>query len=363
MYNIIYLDDERDALIKAIIQKLETPGSLKITWFKPTPFEEELNHLKGILEDFNAIFLDLKLDGEQEGKPKVHYQAPPLAQMIRTLATEKSIPNLPIFLCSTEDKINQSYSKDFTSHDLFDWTFIKDEIDECTVKKIEAIINGYIQIDKSPKNFDILLQRNYKDIDQRILSRFVNEENPPTHEIARYIFKGIVKPGGIMINELTLASRLGVDIGKSEDWTILIESFFQKSKYTGIFSESWTRWWNDLMLDIFEELTNENLASLEAIDRVKLLKSATGLEKLYAAEPMQFSSSSYFWNICEITGLPVDPFEAYKIDNKVEPLPWQDYKYVSMFGMVERPDVAQKMGIKIYPEQVELFNSVRRKIS
>ncbi|WET71832.1 hypothetical protein [Sphingobacterium sp.] len=362
MYNIIYLDDEKEKLVQAIIQKLELSGILKIERFRPIPFETEIQHLQEDLGKYDALFLDLKLDGEQEDGKKVFYQAPPLAQMIRTLATESKIPNLPIFLCSTEDRINQTYTKDFTSHDLFDWTFIKDEIDNNTVEKIASIINGYKTIQNTPKDFDTLLKRNYQDIDQRILSRFINEENPPIHEIARYIFKGIVKPGGIMINERTLASRLGIDVDASSDWQRLLDEFFYKSKYTGVFSENWNRWWNDLALDVFEELTQENLPSLPADERVNLLKQFTGLANLHAAEPLKFFSSSYFWNICEITEKPVDPFEAYKIDNKHEPLPWQDYKYVSLFGMLEYPEIASKRGIKIYPDQLEQFKSQSRKI-
>ncbi|RKE52381.1 hypothetical protein [Sphingobacterium detergens] len=361
MYNIFYLDDEKEALVKSIIQKLETLGSLKITRFKPVAFETEIQHIESILKDYDAIFLDLKLDGEQEDGIKVYYQAPPLAQMIRTLATEEKVPNLPIILCSTEDRINQSYLKDFTSHDLFDWTFIKDEINDLTIQKIEAIITAYKSITESPKDFNKLLGRNYQDIDQRILSRFINEENPPIHEIARYIFKGIVKPGGILINEPTLAARLGIDISHSHDWSKLVD-IFHSAKYSGIFSESWKRWWNDLVLDKFEELTNENLASLDSEERVILLKEVTKLTGLTEAQPLEFSSSSNFWNVCEITELPVDPFDSFKIDNRIEPLPWQDYKYVSMYGMVAFPHIAEKKGIKIYPEQLESFNSQRRKI-
>lgn len=363
MYNIIYLDDEKATLVNAIIQKLEGLDTLKIRWSKPMPFEKEIQHLESSLKDFDGIFLDLKLDGPQEDGEKVIYQAPPLAQMIRTLATENRIPSLPIILCSTEDRIHQSYSKDFTSHDLFDWTFIKDEIDSDTIEKIASIVKGYKTLNEKPIDFNNLLGRNYNDIDKRILSRFINEENPPIHEIARYIFKGIVKPVGILINENTLAARLGIDKEKSDDWNNLLKQNFNKAKYTGVFVEGWTRWWNDWVIDIFEELTNENLPSLTAEERVELLKKTTKLNNLTAAKPLEFFNSQYFWNVCELTGKPVDPFEAYKIDNKIEPLPWQDYKYVSLYGMVAFPLDVKKMGIKIYPDQVQLFENQRRKIS
>lgn len=363
MYKIIYLDDEKDSLVNAIIQKLESSNTLKISWTKPLPFEKEIDHLKAALKDYDAIFLDLKLDGPQENGEKVIYQAPPLAQMIRTLATENEVPSIPIILCSTEERIHQSYSKDFTSHDLFDWTFIKDQIDYKTIEKIISIIKGYNVLNEKPIDFNKLLERSYHEIDKRILSRFINEENPPIHEVSRYILKGIVKPVGVLINENTLAARLGIDKNNSDDWENLISQYFGNASYTGVFSEGWARWWNDKTIDIFEDLTNENLPSLTAVERVELLKKFTNFEKLIAAKPLMFFTSQYFWNICELTELPVDPFEAYKIDNRIEPKPWQDYKYVSLFGMVELPLKAKDMGIRIYPDQVEQFEKNRRKIS
>lgn len=369
-YKVLYIDDEKDDLTQPIQKKLEVNGSLEILLSKPANFEDEIDKLQRELKGCDALILDLQLNGPQENVTnekgdvfQVKYQAPPLAQMIRTYATEGKLPDVPIILCSTEDKIKISFSRDFTSHDLFDWTFLKDDIDEETVNKIVSLIKGYKHLGKNIKNFDKVLDRDYSEIDERILSRFATEENPPIHEIARVIFKDIVQPTGVLINELTFASRLGVDIAESgESWVKLKDKYFNSAIYQGIYHESWIRWWNDKVLDIFEDITNENLASLDAEARVALLIEKSGFNELKAAKPIELFESSIFWNICEVTEKPLDPFEGFKISGKEEPKPWQDYSYVSLFAVVSEPDLITKRGIKIHPSDNERLLAARKKL-
>ncbi|WP_296621550.1 hypothetical protein [Marivirga sp.] len=369
-YRVLYIDDEKDDLTQPIRKKLEAKGSLEVVLSKPKSFEDQIDRLQEEIDGCVALILDLQLNGPQEnvanGKGdvfQVKYQAPPLAQMIRTYATEGKLPDVPIILCSTEDKIQISFSRDFTSHDLFDWTFLKDDINEETIDKIVSLINGYRHLATNIKDFNKFLDRNYSEIDERILSRFVTEEDPPIHEVARVVFKDIVQPTGVLINELTLAARLGVDIEESgESWMKLKDSFFKTARYHGIYHESWVRWWNDKVLDIFEDITNDNLASLDAKSRVSLLVENTGIDGLIAAKPIKLFESSVFWNICEVTEKPLDPFEGFKISGKEEPKPWQDYSYVSLFAVVSEPDLISKKGIKIHPSDNGRLVAARKKI-
>ncbi|TQD39689.1 hypothetical protein [Haloflavibacter putidus] len=377
-YRIFYLDDEKEDLTIPYKKKLEITNILDIDLKKPYNFEKELDRLAEELENCDALILDLQLDGPQEGdtdkkdeevqlekanKFKVRYQAPPLAQMIRTLASEGKISDLPIILCSTEDRVKDSFNKDFTSHDLFDWTFLKDDINGETIAKIVSLINGYQRLTKNKKDFSKSLGRDYNELDQRILSRFIIEDKPPIHELARVIFKDIVQPTGVLINEYTLAARLGVDLTKNvECWNDFIDKYFSKTKYDGVFFDSWNRWWNDMVNDVFEEITDENLASLDANTRVKLLNENTEFKDLIVAKPIELFESTNFWNICEITKKPLDPFEGFKISGKDEPKPWQDYSFISLFAIVTKPDLITKNGIKIHPSDSERLNVARKKI-
>ena len=366
-YKILYIDDEKNDLIIPIKNKLESRDKLSVDLLKPINFEKELERLTEILTSYHAVILDLQLDGPQEDGEdeallQVKYQAPPLAQMIRTLATENKIPDLPIILCSTEDKIKDSYSKDFTSHNLFDWTFLKNDLNDETVDKICSFITGYELINANKNNYNEILKRNYEELDERILSRFVTEENPPNHEVARVIFRDVVQSTGILVDEYTLGARLGINIEQSkEDWSKLIDNYFGKARYLGAFSEGWNRWWSDIAIDIFEDITSENLASVNAEIRVVNLIDKTDCKGLIASKPIELNKSTEFWNVCEITKQPIDPFEGYKINEKAEPKPWQDYSYVSLYAILALPDKISKAGIKIHPSDLERLNIERKK--
>jgi len=363
-YRVFYLDDEKDDLIQPIKKKLELNSLIEVEIYKPISFEDELEKLAKELNDYDVLILDLQLNGVQEETGKsVRYQAPPLAQMLRTLATEGKTKDLPIILCSTEDRVKTSFNRDFTSHDLFDWTFLKSDLNDETGHKIISIIEGYKSIEKSKGNFTSILKKDYDSLDDRILSRFLAEENPPIHEVARVIFKDIVQQTGILINEHTLAARLGIDKETCQkEWEQLIKKYFSEAEYKGVFHDSWRRWWNNSVIDKFEELTNENLASLESVKRVALLNDKTEFKNLIPASPLEFYESTNFWNICEITKKPLDPFEGLKISGKEEPKPWLDYSYISLFGIVTEPLLVKKRGIKVHSSDMERFNFERAKI-
>ncbi len=352
MYKVFYLDDEKNDLVLPIKEKLESTGKLSVTWEKPATFEDELLVIEKLLQDHHCVLLDLQLDEKQEDGTQVRYQAPTLAQQIRTLGSEKRIPECPIILCSTADKVKISFNRDFTSHNLFDWTFMKSDINTETVGKIISVIEAYSTVSKSKKDFSDLLKRNYHDIDERILSRFVNEDDPPVHEICRTILNEIVQVRGVLIEEDVLAARLGIDIEKSKGWEDIKSQLFEEAKYSGIFSSSWQRWWADKVFDIFEQKTKANLASLEARERVDLLQEHVK-EPIVASAPLKFCQSTNFWTVCQVTRKAIDPFEAFKIDMKEEPKPWQDYQYVSLYALLER--LAEQEGIVIHPSEMDRF--------
>ncbi|MFA6245292.1 MAG: hypothetical protein WC615_00035 [Mucilaginibacter sp.] len=352
-YSLLYLDDEKDRLVLPIKEKLEDQGQLTITVDKPKSFEDEIDKLAAILPDFSGIVLDLQLNGPQEDGSQVRYQAPSLAQQLRILASEGKAKDVPIFLCSTDDKVKASFKRDFTSHDLFDWTFMKDEISSATIDKICSIVEGYDQITKGTKDFSALLQRDYNDLDQRILSRFINEENPPVHEVARIIFKEVIQEPGLLINEEILAARLGIDKEKSKDWDKILDAF-KSAGYDGIFESGWNRWWADRVADLFESFAKENLGFLNATERVNALKAKFNLENIVPAKALPLSNSTNFWTICQATGNPIDTFEGYKIDKKKEPRPWQEYSYVSLYALMER--IAEAKNIKLHPSEFERFD-------
>ena len=88
----------------------------------------------------------------------------------------------------------------------------------------------------------------------------------------------------------------------------------------------------------------------------------TEFKDLIVAEPIELFESTNYWNICEITEMPLDPFEGFKISGKEEPKPWQDYAFISLFAIATKPDLIKKNGIKIHPSDLERLSLERKKI-
>ncbi|MBD3628289.1 hypothetical protein [Cyclobacterium sp.] len=347
MKKILYLDDEKDDLVLPIKRKLESTGKLEIKWDKPDFYESEVGNLLDSLSHYDGLLLDLQLNGPQEDGKQVKYQAPTIAQTIRTYATEGKIKDIPIILCSTEARIKETYDKDFTSHNLFDWTFLKKDINDETIEKIICMCNGYSLIVDKKGDFEEILKRKVSEIDERVFSRFMSKKStPPSHEIARVIFKDLVQPIGLLVDENILAARLGIDIAKSADTKKVFETF-NDQKYRGVFSECWPRWWSDLIVETFEKITGKSLAVLNAKERVDAIKQSLRLNNIVSASPEELNSSTDFWTICQVSKNPLDPFEGYRINMREEPKPWQEYSYASLISFVGRK--AQKEGIEVHP--------------
>ena len=59
------------------------------------------------------------------------------------------------------------------------------------------------------------------------------------------------------------------------------------TKYTGVFSEGWQRWWMPLIEEWFESITTDNWRSLSARERVEIITKKTGLSRLTFAEKIK----------------------------------------------------------------------------
>ena len=193
-----------------------------------------------------------------------------------------------------------------------------------------------------------------------MLGKFTDiESRYPIHEYSQHFLKEVIRKPGPLVQEKLLAARLGVDIERSIDWGDLISKFFGESKYTGVFSDAWDRWWMDLVLERFKLLTGKRLASLNAQQRVSSLIDATNLKKITPAEPIDKSVSSTFWTICEYFKKPLDPLEGFKIHYIKEPKPWQDQMYLSFEAAAER--LGLKDGLKVNTREAERLALMKEK--
>lgn len=360
-YNILYVDDDASKhgleQIQPMIDTLEENEEIKIHPFQSAPFDKLSEQITRVLNDHDAIIFDYQLDDRANDQgERGNMKAPVIAQHLRTeiTNTDKTLKDIPFILCSTNEKLQKSFTADSTSHDLFDFMFKKDSGDLLDVgERIAALVEGYNLIRKE-KDLSKLLDYNYEKLDNRIFSKFLSiSEKLPAHEYANTILKDLLYIEGPLISEKTLAARLGLDINKSSDWPTLLEKFFSTAKYSGVFHKGWDKWWMESINQVFLELIGSNLSALDAKERVSLLIEKTGLKELELSEIINGCKSYRYWTICKSYNKPVDPREAFRAYTKKEPRPWQDNSYISKPGAIDR--VGFDEGIDVHPVDYERY--------
>lgn len=342
----LYLDDETQDVVRPFIRELERHGSdMTITHVSPLPYSKQLPSLYE--QSFDGIILDLRLDEKinQETSERAEYRAPTLAQEIRTRATEGVTKfEVPLVLWSTDEKLRKSYKSDDTSHDLFDFKCIKDELAipekaEVVANKLHALALGYQEIAKIRSKKRGPGSQLYKFLgfdeepeflDSRLLGAFEGKDSPiPAHEYARFLLRDLLDQQGPLINEAVMAARLGID-QTSRDWSNL-KDMLSVARYNGPFREGWPRWWTFLVERWWQNLDEKMppLRQITAEERVKLIRAKTKFKKLEPAEPIQDSYDTRFWTICEVLEQPLDPKDGFVL-NQPDAKVWYDRLYVSV---------------------------------
>lgn len=362
----LYLDDEDVQQTKDIIELLMSEcENLEVVWVEPKSFGDEIKRLKS--EEYDGLIFDLRLDQ----KSHAEYRAFTLAQEIRTRATEGSMKDIPIVVCSTDKKLKVSYNKDSSGQDLFDRKYLKTddlvENSEIVAKELYSLAKGYIAIrdtrskfkGNSAQKLDKFLSLKESDVeflDSRFLDYFGNKKGHlPIHEYARFFLGELILKPGLLIDENVLCARMGIS-KESQDYALLLDKL-KPYKYQGPFSDFWKRWWWPLVNNWFKSKAKENISFLNADERVQLIKSITKLEHIEPEKPLDKNHSSKFWTICQLYKKPLDPFsDGVVLEDNNELLPWQEKKYISLKASIDldskvlglNPDPVEKERIKAY---------------
>lgn len=348
------LDDEVEK-VRPIVQVLESAHpDLTIEIRAPHKFDDEIRQLTKF--EYDGFLLDLRLDrgADADGK-RVNYRALALAQELRTRMTEDG-RGRPMVLWSVDDNFKLSYDKDETSHDLFDKQYYKanitrdgrsiaaEMIDLATGYKAIAVIrsktvkNPYSRLIDLPSAFEIL--------DPRIAQGIADDRAYPAHVFARSILRNLIFGNGPLIDERTLAARLGIDIEASADWPKLLEKFAKQAKYTGVFGGAWPRWWMHKIVEAWVALPDgNNLQRLEATQRVATLKKQLRLPRLEAAKPIAKGYDQRYWYVCKFLKAPIAAAEAVQLF--VDRREWQDGIYASVQAILDRRHKAD--GYELHP--------------
>lgn len=364
----LYIDDENGSSEISTLNGFNDTGIIEVSRFNLSAFRD-FGKLKKELEracnnnEFDGLIIDLRLDGA--GEDRTEFNATAITSELRSVSARGDIRSFPIVLCSTEEKIKQTYDSDRTSHDLFDYKLSKSNPAPNWMKistKLKSLADGYHWIQSAKREpAEILGVSKLEVIDERIVEKLLNFR--VTYDFTHFVIKNFFHQTNPLINERTLAARLGIDLAKtpSEVWEKFCISFLDDFRYKGLFGEGWKRWWANDLVDWFKSISGENLAFLDAKTRINILSKVLGLEGIVVAEPIEFCTSSEFWTICEGFKVPIDPLEGFKVHTTADLKPWQESKVISLLAILEREGFVDR-GIKPHLSELERIEFTKEQL-
>ncbi|WP_143713660.1 hypothetical protein [Variovorax sp. RO1] len=336
--NYLCIDDQPTE----VAGKLELLGRasdrLRLGCVAPTKSIDDIVKQIEARRDISGLLVDLRLDRVAGLEGRVQYNAPTIAQHIRSLMAQKKLPALPIVLWTLPARKKSLYDPDRPSHDLFDEVIDKDELEgdaQFTAAAI-ALVDlalGYQQLSANltrAKKLSSLLEAPKTAIDPRADAAFAAEQmdGRSVSDAARFILSDVVRREGLLVSVDTLCARLGVSveafIGSK------LENALTPFQYEGPFSKRRPMWWWKAVQAWWAIKFKEYPAvlSLEAALRVQLLHGKELISAEAEAKRIKDAYSSRFTGVCDVLRKPLDPIDGYLLDAS-QARPWSDRQYVS----------------------------------
>ncbi|UFQ98682.1 hypothetical protein [Pseudomonas wenzhouensis] len=371
MSSVKYLciDDQPEDFIQPLLSKLSNcKAGLNFDRMHPQEFESQFERINALAreEQCFGLLIDLRLDqdADLENGNRVYYRGPTLAQELRTRMAEGVLPSFPIVLWSMNDNIVHSYAPDSSSHDLFDAVYAKDDgqnvLGESVALELFWLAAGYQKFNKVFEQGAALVLEGFLGLDEddrsyldpRLISFL---KGKVVYEMAGKILNTLIRSEGVLVSEIMLAARLGVDIVKSDgSWSQLL-SEMNSASYSGIFHEAWPRWWMHRVDAWWAEIVayKASLRKYSAPERIAIINEKFGLN-LVAATPIEDSYSVRYSTVCVATGRPLDPVDGFKVFSPLQDA-WQDNRYVSTYAVLQR---VKKTEWVLDPLEVERFKQL-----
>ena len=327
-----YIDDDSEGA-KSFIKGFSQNG-LVIEQIKEKTFDAYIGTIRS-KQDIDGVIVDHKLDMIPQNGESHPFRGTSIAQELRNRQLSKDdtykISDYPIVLLSATENIKNSL--DDTGKDLFDLIISKDDLGIKTyplvISQIKSVSNAYKEIFKN-KDIKTLLHVNPKKIDFRFVYDLMScLREKPIHEVSSFLLHHFILSQGILVDELTLAARLGVNSAISEDWKNLLD-ILKAYKYDGIYADAWPRWWMFKINEWWNNYSPKSLRSLTASERVQMIKEKFNFSKLQIATKEPLADSDYFWTICKGSNQPIDEIDGLVIAGQSNLYPWEESSFVSI---------------------------------
>ncbi|MES3676971.1 hypothetical protein QC589_13520 [Halomonas elongata] len=335
-----FLVDDLKEEAEAFAEKLRDDGGLAVRVLNP---DEAKNKLLRDGCEPNGVLMDVDLSSIQGELGS----GPGIAQDIRVKQKSQEIPEYPVIRFAALKKVKQNVRGDPTSDDLFDIKVQKERVAR-DITSLSEEIKGVRDV------YDFLSRIKRGSIRKREIFGCTDEEfecwgneafcrrilgsvNTSVHVAAGYFMRNFLVPSGLLIDEVMLSVRLGVDYDTSGgSWLELKKNldFHYQGAGGGFFRRWWAfgleEWW-------FNNINAEEpLVGLPATERVKFLERALGIKNITPLDLPRGSPGVSPWRLCTLSLekepseiVPIDPAHSVKISPDVDVPDWIDPMYAS----------------------------------
>jgi hypothetical protein len=342
-------DDVGDGAAEMYAEALEAAsgGKLLVKPLRPCALPQTIQAIAG--EKPDGLMLDIALTNAlTTDRQHVGFDGISLAQQVRTLQTRgratgaATLSEFPIIRFSKNDVIREYVSQDPTSDDLFDEMVDKGDVADHAhdvATRALCLADDYPRVVTLTKtDLGDAAIADALGCDPAFVTRLdprallgLRRPGAPAHVLARYFTAKLLARPGPLIDEATLAVRLGVDTTRSADWPALTAAL-GSAAYCGAFSAGYRRWWQSLLMDWWQNNVDaDNPPSrVGAEDRVEAICSRTGFRDLTALATNPDSPGLRFWHRCSRSKLPVDPLHGFALLPIYGQETWQDAQYLCL---------------------------------
>jgi hypothetical protein len=353
----LYIDDDPDKA-EGVIKPIEDVN-LIFEIEAPKSWNEQKSDLidRKRLNEYDGLLLDLKLEFSDGENNVVKYGGTELAGTIRTDVLSGNIEDLPIFLCSTDEKFMKLF--DSTSDDLFDKTFSKTNDFSLPFSKLEFI--SYSKAYKAAnENLTIenLLNKACGEFGIEELISVINASSSfkTPHAFIAFVNKDVIHSPGLLIDEKLLSIRTGIDITTSPDWCQVKLKVFESFKYEGILGDCYERWWQSELLKWWKTTFGKSLVVMTAREKVECLKEKFDFEIFPISLPPHHVFDT-FWYKCRLSDNPLDPSDALRTIEMPKYV-WQEPNYISYSYIKSEGRERQKIVSLLGVNELRLFENL-----
>jgi len=280
-----------------------------------------------------------------------------IAQDIRGKQKAREIPDYPIVRFARPEPVAKIIGGDPSSDDLFDLRIQKHEVvSDCRavqrrlngVKRVYDELAGLVSVDEEAITMLLGLspQKREEWSHPALHTRLADGLQFAVHVAAGTFMRGFLNSPGLLIDEVLLAVRLGLDCEASGDaWRQLRETLMG-FKFSGAAHEEFERWWARGLEDWWLGLSGGNsLASLTIRERHEVLCNHLRLNGLQPLIMPRGSAGDRPWRLCTLSleahepqCVPVDPSASVRLTSRTDLPAWTDPQYASLGEAVRATD-------------------------